>query len=257
MAQDRDTGTVDLKDIAPHLTCALCGEPLARPTRMCETGHTFCRFCRTEVDYCPECRGKFLEGTRNYPIEQIAAVVGHKCRNFYFGCKTLLTRDLIKKHSVTCPHSAVTCPLEQIPEVRCRWIGSLSQLLNHIKKNHTDIITSRNYFNCNSLQATHRLTIYKGELFLYYKQNTDGQWYASVQSAGLTGDIFKSVFILRSHDENSNEAIEISFAVDLITTLDKVYRSGRCLLLDDIVVKHFIKNKQMNMMVSIEDIRTM
>jgi hypothetical protein len=255
MAEGWDTRIVSLKDIVPLLTCTLCIEPLTQATGMCESGHTFCSFCLSYLDNCTECTGKFLEDARNYPIEQIAEIVKYKCRNYFFGCRTLLTKDILKIHNLTCPHSSATCPLEHIPEVQCRWIGSLSRLLDHVKENHRDRITSRNYFNCYSLEATHRFTMYNGELFLYFKHIKDRQWHASVQSVGLTGAMFKVVFILRSHDENSNEAIEISFAVDHITTLDKVYRSGRCLLLDNIVVQRFVKNNHMNMMVSIEEIR--
>jgi hypothetical protein len=258
MAEGGDTGVISLKAIVPHLTCTFCSEVLTTATTatgMCESGHTFCSFCLSHLDNCTRCKGKFLENARNYSIEQITDTVKYKCRNFLFGCKTLLTKDLLTIHDITCPHSSAVCPLEKIPEVRCEWIGSLSQLLDHVKTKHRDRITSRNYFSCKSLKATHWLTIYNGELFLYYKHIKDGQWHACVQTAGLTGALFKSVFILRSHDESNNEAIEMSFAVDLITTFEQLYRYGRCLLLDDIVVKRFVRSNQMNMVVSIEEIR--
>ncbi|KDR11331.1 putative E3 ubiquitin-protein ligase sinah [Zootermopsis nevadensis] len=255
MAEGKSTKIVSLKDIAPHLTCALCTELLADDvTGICESGHTFCRFCLSRLDECIKCNRRFVKDARNYMIENMAEIVKYKCQNYYFGCKTLLSADLLVKHNLTCRRRAVSCPLEQIPEVLCWWKGCLSEVLDHVKKNHGDRLTSKNYFRCPSLESTHWLTEYKGELFLYYKYIKDGEWNACVQSVGLTEDEFKGVFVLRSHNANSNEVIEISFVVQLITSLDNVHRSGRCLLLDHIVVKQFIKNKQMNMMVSIEEI---
>jgi hypothetical protein len=135
-------------------------------------------------------------------------------------------------------------------------VGRLAHILDHVKKCHSDRLTSRNYFNCYSIEDVEWLTIYKGELFLYYKYIKEGIWHASVYSVGLTTAKFKGVFILRSHDETSNEAIEMSFAVDLIDTFESVFKSGRCLILDEIVVRNFIQNRQMNMAVSIEEINT-
>jgi hypothetical protein len=98
--------------------------------------------------------------------------------------------------------------------------------------------------------------VYKGEVFLYCKQKRDTHWYAAVMSMGITEASFKGVFILKSFEEDSNEAAEISFTIDLVDNLEKVFISGRCLVLDDVTVRNFIKNDEINMMVSIEEMCT-
>lgn len=256
MAEGGDFQIVNLKTIGPHLTCILCTEPLTNGTRVCESGHTFCKKCLPKMSHCVECRAKIHVGTRNYPIEQIANMVKYKCHNYYCGCKTLLCKETVLSHNVTCQYSMVTCPLEQIHSVRCQWTGRLSHILDHVKADHSNITTNRNYFNCTSLQDTYWLTVYKGEVFLYCKQKRDAHWYAAVMSMGVTEASFRAVFILKSFEEDSNEAVEISFTVDLIDTFEKIFVSGRCLVLDGVTVRNFIKNDKMNMMVSIEEICT-
>jgi hypothetical protein len=256
MAEGGDLRIVSLRNIAPHLTCILCNEPLASATRLCESGHTFCKRCLSEMDRCIECKAKIHVGTRNYPIEQMANMVKYKCHNYYFGCKTLLSEEIVLDHNVTCPYSTIKCPLEQINSVRCQWIGQLSQVLDHAEARHSNKITSRNYFNCPSLQDAYWLTVYKGELFLYYKQKKDTHWYAAVMSVGVTKASFRGVFILKSFEEDSNEAVEISFTVELIDTFENIFSSGRCLMLDEVTIGNFIKDDKINMMVSIEEICT-
>jgi hypothetical protein len=256
MAEGGDFPIVNLKNIGPHVTCILCSEPLTDGTRLCESGHTFCNKCLPKMGHCIECRAKIHVGTRNCPIEQIASMVKYKCHNYYRGCQTLLSKETVVSHHITCPYSKVTCPLEQIDSVRCQWTGRLHQVLDHVKEQHSNKITNRNYFSCTSLQDTHWLTVYKGEVFLYFKQKRETHWYATVMSMGITEALFRGVFVLKSFEEGSNEAVEISITVDLIDDFDKMFDSGRCFTLDDATVRNFIKNDEMNMMVSIEEIST-
>lgn len=256
MADGEDFQIVNLKTIAPSLTCILCTELLSNETRLCESGHTFCKKCLPKMGHCMECRAKILVGTRNYLIEKIANVVKYKCHNYYCGCKTLLSEEIHLNHNVTCQYSTIACPLEQIESERCQWVGRLSQILHHVKAYHSNKITNRNYFSCTSLQDTYWLTVYKGEVFLYCKQKRQTHWYAAVVSVGVTEASFRGVFILRSFEEDSKEAVEISFTVDLIDAFEQIFVSGRCLVLDDVTVRNFIKNDKINMMVSIEEIST-
>jgi hypothetical protein len=255
MAEGGDFPTVNLRSIAPHLTCILCTEPLATGTRVCDSGHTFCKNCLPDMDRCLECRTKIRVGTRNYPIEKIAALVKYKCHNFYFGCKTLLSKEIVVDHNVTCPHSTISCPLAQVNSIRCQWIGRLFQTLDHVKEYHSNKIRKRNYFTCTSLGDTYCLIVYKEELFLYLKQKRDYRWYAAVMSVGVTRGTFRGVFILKSFEKDcSNEAVEISFTVDFIVTFEKIFNYGRCLILEDESVANFVKDGKMNMVVSIEEI---
>lgn len=155
MAEGGDFPIVNLRNIAPQLTCILCTEPLANGTRICESGHTFCKKCLPEMNRCLECRTKIHVGTRNYPIEKIADIVKYKCHNFHFGCRILLSREIVLDRNVICPYSTISCPLAQIDSVRCEWIGQLIQTLDHVKVHHSNKITKRNYFTCTSMQNTY------------------------------------------------------------------------------------------------------
>jgi hypothetical protein len=198
--------------------------------------------------------GKFLAKTRNYSIENIANMVKYKCKNYDTGCRTLLTRDLIITHNATCSVTPVICPLGNIPRVQCTWTGLLHQVLGHVMSSHKDKITSRNYFKCTSLQDAYGLTLYKGEIFIYYKHIQDGIWHAAVMKVGLTADLFKGIFNLKSPVPGSSESIEIGFGVELIDNMKEIFNTGRCLMLDEVVVKRFTKDREMNMAVSIKEI---
>jgi hypothetical protein len=256
MAEGGDVPVVYLKNIVPHLSCLVCNEPLLTVTRLCERGHTFCINCRPYLNYCTECLGKFLAETRNYSIGNIANMVKYKCNNYDAGCRTLLTRDLILKHNATCSMSPVICPLANIPRAKCAWTGFLHQVLGHVTTYHKDKITNGNYFKCTSLQDAYWLTIYKGEIFICYKHVKDGILYAAVMKVGLKADMFRGIFILKSPDPKSGEAIEMGFGVELVDNMEEVFNSGRCLMLDDVVVKRFAINREMNMAVSIEERKT-
>lgn len=256
MAEGGDVPVVNLKNIVPHLSCLVCNGPLLTVTRLCEHGHTFCINCRPHLNYCTECLGKFLAETRNYSIENIANMVKYKCNNYDAGCRTLLTRDLILKHNATCSMSPVICPLGNIPRAQCTWTGLLRQVLDHVTTCHKNKITSRNYFKCTSLQDAYWLTIYKREIFISYKHVTDGIWHAAVMKVGLTADMFKGIFVLKSPDPKSSETIEAGFGVELVDNMEEIFNNGRCLMLDDVVVKRFAINREMNMAVSIEELMT-
>ena len=254
MAEGGDVPVVNLKHIVPQLSCLLCNEPLLSETRLCERGHTFCKKCPPYLVHCTECLGKFLAETRNYSIESIANMVKYKCNNYDDGCRTLLTRDLILKHNAACSMSPVICPLGNIPRAQCTWTGLLHQVLGHVRSSHKDKITSRNYFKCTSLQDAYWLTIYKREIFIYYKYKQDGIWHAAVMKVGLTTDMFKGIFNLKSPHPKSRESIQIGFGVELIDNMEEIFNNGRCLMLDEVVVKRFTKDREMNMSVSIQEI---
>jgi hypothetical protein len=69
---------------------------------------------------------------------------------------------------------------------------------------------------------------------------------------GLTAEMFRGIFVLKSPDPKSREAIEMGFGVELVDNMEEIFNSGRCLMLDDVVVKCFVINREMNMAVSIE-----
>jgi len=106
------------------------------------------------------------------------------------------------------------------------------------------------------LQDAYWLTIYKGEAFICYKHVKDGTWCAAVMKVGLTADMFKGIFVLKSPDPKSSEAIEMGFCVELVDNMEEIFNSGRCLMLDNVVVKRFAINREMNMTVSIEERKT-
>jgi hypothetical protein len=106
------------------------------------------------------------------------------------------------------------------------------------------------------LQDAYWLTIYKREIFISYKHVTDGIWHAAVMKVGLTADMFKGIFVLKSPDPKSSETIEAGFGVELVDNMEEIFNNGRCLMLDDVVVKRFAINREMNMAVSIEELMT-
>jgi hypothetical protein len=98
--------------------------------------------------------------------------------------------------------------------------------------------------------------MYKSEIFVYYKHVKDKIWYATVMKVGLRIDQFKAIFVLKSPDPESTEAIDVGFVVERMGDMEDIFKNGRCLMLDDAVVKRFTKDREMNMSVSIEELHT-
>jgi hypothetical protein len=149
----------------------------------------------------------------------------------------------------------VTCPLFKISPTTCPWSGTLGNLETHVRDSHKDMVTKGPNFVCKSVKDKVLLVLFNAEIFLYYKCFTEnGMCYAAVQQVGTTNKKYKYTVKLLSV-ENTIGRIVIRFLMDSIgTKFKRVFEAGRCMAIEHSVLKPFIKNDQMSMIVTIEEV---
>jgi hypothetical protein len=149
----------------------------------------------------------------------------------------------------------VRCPLFKSFPAKCVWFDSLGKLENHVRDSHADILTNGPNFVCKSLKDNVLLILFDAEIFLYHKYfNRNGMCYAAVQQVGITNKKYKYTIKLLSV-ENTMGRIVISFLMDNVSTrFRRIFEDGRCMALEKNVLKPFIKNDKINMIVNIKEV---
>jgi hypothetical protein len=180
-------------------------------------------------------------------------LVGNKCPYSGSGCNFTLTEALLPLHVSKCLYREVGCPLNKISDHNCSWSGILKDLHFHLKQDHPNIISDRNYFTSSVSENDIKIIFHKSEMFIYFKYLRDNEWFAIVQRAGYSEKKFKCVFRIRS-PENKIEFINMIFAVTSINkSIDNVFEEGQSMILDDDVIKNFVIGENLSMMVVVEE----
>ena len=152
-------------------------------------------------------------------------------------------------------NSVILCPTHKLSDAPCVWYGALRNLKNHVTNNHTNVLRRGNVFDCNSLDNTVRLILYRREIFLYYKYvSRTGIVYAVVQQVGLTNKKFKYSISLSADD--SVDTISFSFAVtDVSVPYEIIFDAGRCMAMTEDRLEPFVRNRQLEMVVRLKEVR--
>jgi len=152
-------------------------------------------------------------------------------------------------------NSLILCPTHKLSDAPCVWYGALRNLKNHVTSNHANILRRSNVFNCNTLDNTVRLILYRKEIFLYYKYvSRTGIVYAVVQQVGVTNKKFKYTISLSADD--SVDTIRFSFAVtDVSVPYEIIFDAGRCMAMTEDLLEPFIRNRQIEMLVRLREVR--
>jgi len=91
---------VGFADLKKSLECPICLEMLVTPVVNCTLGHIICSLCRPKVDKCGLCGSRFMNGSRNYPIETILGMMEVSCR--HTGCPLVMKADKLNEHLSVC-----------------------------------------------------------------------------------------------------------------------------------------------------------
>jgi hypothetical protein len=152
-------------------------------------------------------------------------------------------------------YSVILCPTHKLSDAPCVWYGALRNLKNHVTSSHTNILRRGNVFNCNNLDNTVRLILYRREIFLYYKYvSHTGIVYAVVQQVGLTNKTFKYKISLSADDPV--DSISFSFAVtDVSVPYEIIFDACRCMAMTEDCLEPFVKNRQLEMVVKLREVR--
>jgi hypothetical protein len=151
--------------------------------------------------------------------------------------------------------SMVTCPLFKIPNTTCIWTGTLGNLEKHVMYTHASIIRRSCIFYCRSFKNTALLIFFNSEMFLYYKHiSYTGIMYAVVQQVGFTNKNYRYSIKLLAGDE---EDIIFNFGMHKISeALEVVLDARNCFALTGDRLEPFIRNYEINMVVSIYEVPT-
>ncbi|GFG35087.1 hypothetical protein Cfor_05093 [Coptotermes formosanus] len=245
---------MDLSLLLPSLVCAECQHLLVPPTAICQSGHTFCESCHLALGKCSACDMTFLSNARNFVIEDICNVMGKKCPYFENGCNYALTDFLLAVHASTCIYKNVKCPVNKFPQHDCPWAGVIKDLVPHLGRCHTNLISNRNYILSSLPKTDKRIILHKSEVFTYYKYLKDGDWFAIVQRVGCTRQKFRSVFGIRSIQNNATSMNMIFPVRNIEEDIDEIMEEGGALMLDGAVVHNVVDSGVLSMVVTVEEV---
>jgi len=144
------------KDLLLELECPVCMEYMLPPITMCENGHNICNSCKSRLDKCSSCRGKFTD-IKNLSLETICRKALLPCKHAKNGCKDLFLVDAITKHQSECPYGLYKCPFSCASLINCSWEGFIADMEVHIRNKHVEVSDSRD------VHGTHKVRLPKFE----------------------------------------------------------------------------------------------
>ena len=223
------------------LKCPVCMEYLVPPIKLCTNGHSICSKCKKSIQCCPTCRANFTE-IRNMVLENIARSQKYPCANRWRGCLELFSIEQIAKHHAACVYGKLKCPFHLLK--KCSWNGFKNDLKEHAKVAHDECFYEVSSFPSDVYEDWINLIFYFGELFVQYKRIQEGRMYCAVQLIGTSSEAskYKCKFTLSA--ENGIEHIIHTFLVHGYSEdLETIFNSGKCLCLDEAVVRNFMVRK--------------
>jgi len=245
----RAMGEVLLKE----MECPVCMQYMVPPIKLCTNGHNICRKCRERVQLCPTCRAKFSE-IRNVVLENIARSQNYPCANRQSGCLEVFSIEHIAEHQAVCVCGKIKCPFKL--NKNCSWDGFKSDLKEHAKAAHTAYLFELSSFH-SSLFEDRIMNLFScfGELFVQYKRIRDGRLYCAVQLIGTSSEAskYKCAFTLRAAngiEQISNTLFVRSYSEDFET----ISNSGKCLCLDEAVIRHYFEENKLNLTVTLSTV---
>jgi len=247
----RDFNELLLKE----MECPVCMQYMVPPIKLCTNGHNICSKCRGRVTCCPTCRGEF-SGARNVALENIARSQKYPCANRESGCLELLSIEHIAEHQAVCVYVKMKCPFTINETCKTTWNGFKSDLKEHAKAAHPS-----RFFESSSIRALYvdgivSLLYYSGEFFVRYQRIRDGRLYCAVQLVGTNSEAskYKCEFTLRA--ANGIEQISKTFLVQGYSEdLETIFNSGKCLCLDETVVRHFLAENNFNFTITLSTVQ--
>ena len=223
------------------LECPVCMEYMVPPIKLCMNGHSICSKCKESIQCCHTCRATFTE-IRNVALKNIARSQKYPCANRQSGCLELFSIEQIGKHHAACVYGKLKCPLHLLK--KCSWNGLKNDLKEHVKAAHNECFYIVSTFRSDLYEDRICLITQFRELFGQYKRIQDGRFYSAVQLIGTSSQAskYKCKFTLRA--ENGIEHIINTFLVQGYSEdLETIFNSGKCLCLDEAVVRNFMVRK--------------
>ena len=130
----------EMCDVVDALSCTLCSNLILPPVMQCQNGHLLCQSCASQLRNsqlfmrCPDCKVVIHTFTRNRVIEELVTCMEIECK--YAGCCTVLEYSKMTDHQSTCSRRTFDCPITSETHQRCKWHGSVHEMIAHIGRDH-------------------------------------------------------------------------------------------------------------------------
>ena len=244
-----DMSRAVIENLLSDLECPVCMQYMVPPIKLCTNGHNICSRCRGRVQCCPICRAEFSV-IRNLALEHIARRQKYPCANRQSGCLDLFSIEHIAEHHVLCVYGKIKCPFHLLKV--CSWNGVKDDLKEHTKAAHPGCFLEGSKFVSPHLPVCFAIVSCFGELFTYYLKKQDGRYYAAVQLIGTSSEASKYKCQYKLLAANGIEEISKIFLVQgYAEDFEKIFKSGKCLNLDEETVKNFVKENELDLGVTL------
>ena len=241
------------QSLLKNLECPVCLEYMTPPIYLCNNGHNICNECRPNLQSCPNCRQEILQA-RNYALEDLCLKLNYPCK--YEGCKEMFTGQLIKEHQAVCSCGSHNCPLNKIPEYDCQWRGHFRELITHLESQHEDHVSTEAKFMSPEKKSSTSILLKYNEIFLYYKCFRDGKYYCIVQMFATCAQASKFKYKVKFCAENQIEKIsQVALVRSITEDMENLFRSGRCVRIDEEVANHYILDGNLQLFVEISRVK--
>jgi hypothetical protein len=140
--------------------------------------------------------------------------------------------------------------------MNCAWSGLQSNLREHVKVAHPKGFTEASKIRSVKFEDNIvNITSCFGHLFVHYKRVRDGKLYCAVQLFGTCSEAssYKCEFTFGA--ANCIEQISKTLLVrGYSEDFETIFNSGKCVCLDEAVVRHYIVENKLNMTITLSKV---
>ena len=217
-----------------ELECPVCMEYMVPPIILCVYGHNICDICRPKIPYCPTCRHPFLNAT-NVALENLAREVKYPCPYQKFGCEEFFVHDTVREHQHRCHYRQEKCPVYKLPNVKCSWTGSYSDMKEHLMEKHCGDCYEyvggkfRVLKNIAAPMSLSQFVFALNEIFLLRFQTTNDTLYAVLLYIGPAENAAKYKYKVEFFNKGHTESVAVMNTTrSFDEKLDDIFKSGSC-----------------------------
>jgi hypothetical protein len=144
------------------------------------------------------------------------------------------------------------CPMNKFPSVKCSWKGLITELRKHVTESHKKYYSDTPDIRLHNIRNGEAVRFIWNEMFLCYESIKAGKWFCVVQMVGTKAEAANYKSHLTLFGSNGVEKIVGTFVVrSFVEDFSDSFQSGKCLVLDDTVIRKFITGIKLNLTVSV------
>lgn len=233
-----------------ELECPVCMEYMEPPITFCLGGHNICNNCRPKVSKCPTCKQWFLK-TRNVALENLVLQMKYPCRHRKYGCKDVLSYDVIRKHEAKCGYRPETCPVDKLRlKMICTWTGVTNDVKKHLQEAHKEVCMDYNAQhlivlpNANASSYIYKFIFAYNEIFCHRLLIQRGIMYVVLHYVGPAENHLKYQYKVMIMNKEDTEGVVVTHLARRFTdSEDDVYSATNCVKLHHDLTDRFRNEK--------------